>query len=302
MSKPAQSIDKTYDEPLVSIVTPTYNRERFIAATIESVLAQTYKNIEYIVVDDGSTDQTREICATFPNVKYIYQENSGQSSAINNGWSRASGKYLMYLSSDDLLKPDAITNLVEHVEQYDGKVIVYPDYDAIDENGEHLRDVILGPFNSGLFFFELVCVLGPGVIFNKSLFDKHSGWNGRLRKVPDYEYWARLSADACIMNCPKILASSRIHSGAISYSKVSVKRSMEIVYLTKKHFLPKLKRYDNDLLSKAYTTAMRYQLRSMQFAKAAIFVGKIWKINRNYLASKYFLRSVFSELFHLARR
>lgn len=289
------------DLPVVSIITPTYNREKFIAATIESVLKQTYSHIEYIVVDDGSTDRTRELCAAFPNVKYIYQENSGQSSAINNGWSHASGKYLMYLSSDDLLKPDAITNLVKHVDKYDGDVIAYPDYDVIDEYGGFLRDVILGPFNAGLFFTELVCVLGPGVMFNKSLFERHGGWNSRLRQVPDYEYWIRLSADARIVNCPQILASSRIHSGAISYSKVSLKRSLEIVCLTKKHLLPRLTMSDKSLLSKAYTTSMRYQLRTMQFVNAAMFVKKIWKINRSYLASKYFLRSVLAELYRLAR-
>lgn len=289
-------------KPLVSIITPTFNRERFLFDTIQSVRCQTYENIEYIVIDDGSTDNTGALCEKFPDIKYVYQENSGQSSAINNGWSRASGKYLMYLSSDDLLKPDAVSNLVEYVEKYDECVVVYPNYDVINESGAHLRNVILGNFNESLFFSELVCVLGPGAMFSKSLFERHGGWRRNLRQVPDYEYWIRLSADARIINCPKILASSRVHSGAISYSKVSLKRSLEVVYVAKKYLMTEVIGADKYLLSKAYTTAMRYQLRTMQLVKAAMFVRKIWKINRRYLISKYFLRSVLAEIYHFAWR
>lgn len=99
-------------KPLVSIITPTYNREVLLPATIESVLAETYPSVEYIVADDGSVDGAREVCARYPGVRCLYQRNAGRSSAINAGRAQASGKYLMYLSSDDLLRPAAIAEMV----------------------------------------------------------------------------------------------------------------------------------------------------------------------------------------------
>lgn len=297
-----QSSENICDLPLVTIVTPTYNRDKYLAATIRTVLAQTYPCIEYIVVDDGSTDQTRELCSRFKNVIYQYQDNAGQSSAINAGWSRAAGKYLMYLSSDDLLAPYAIANLVEAAEKCNDEIIIYPDYNVVDENGAQQSDVILGPFKEKLFFFELRCVLGPGVLFSKSLFDKYGGWNRRLRQVPDYEYWLRLSKDARIINYPRRLASSRVHSGAISYSKVSARRSLEVVRLVKRYILPRPEAHRNELLAKAYTVSMRYQLRAMQFRSALVFAKKIWKMDKHHLISIYFLRSAIGEMYHTVIR
>ena len=100
--------------PLVSIVTPTYNQAEYLAETIESVLAQDYPNIEYIVLDDGSTDSTPEVLNRYSGrVRWERHDNMGQARTLNKGWAMSRGEFIGYLSSDDLLLPDAISKLVE---------------------------------------------------------------------------------------------------------------------------------------------------------------------------------------------
>src|SRR6185436_16378340 len=122
--------------PLVSIVTPTYNQAEFLAATLDSMLGQDYPNIEYIVLDDGSTDNTPEVLARYNGrVNWERQANMGQSRTLNKAWAQARGEYLGYLSSDDLLLPHAISTLVKTLQSQPDAVVAYCDFDLIDGNG-----------------------------------------------------------------------------------------------------------------------------------------------------------------------
>lgn len=94
--------------PLVSVIIPVYNGERFLAEAIESVLAQTYQNYEVIVVDDGSTDNSPEIARSYPSVRFIKQEHAGTAAARNRGVMLAAGEYLAFLDADDLWMPNKL--------------------------------------------------------------------------------------------------------------------------------------------------------------------------------------------------
>ncbi len=98
---------------LVSIIITAYNYARFLPEALRSCLAQTYQPVEIIVVDDGSTDNTREVVAGFPEVKYIYQPNQGVTSALNVGLSHAQGEFIQFLDADDTLSPTKIQRCVE---------------------------------------------------------------------------------------------------------------------------------------------------------------------------------------------
>ncbi|MEX0882819.1 MAG: glycosyltransferase family A protein, partial [Cyclobacteriaceae bacterium] len=100
---------------VVSIIIPCYNHGAYLSDAIESCLKQTYQAIEIIVVDDGSTDNTPEVAQLYPNVKYIYQENQGLSSARNTGIKRSKGGFLVFLDADDLLFEDAINCNIGHL-------------------------------------------------------------------------------------------------------------------------------------------------------------------------------------------
>src|SRR5215212_469876 len=91
---------------LISVVIPSYNHGNYLARAIESVLSQTYKNTEIIVIDDGSVDNTKQVAGDFPGVIYIYQHNQGLSAARNTGIDNSRGKYMLFLDADDWLHED----------------------------------------------------------------------------------------------------------------------------------------------------------------------------------------------------
>lgn len=103
--------------PLISVIIPTYNRVDTVGNAINSALAQTYTNIEIIVVDDGSTDNTEELIKNFPTANYVKKPNGGQASARNMGLKHANGKYIASLDSDDIWHPTFIAKLVEKLEE-----------------------------------------------------------------------------------------------------------------------------------------------------------------------------------------
>lgn len=125
-------------KPLVSVITPCYNGEKFIHNYFESILKQTYSNIELIFVDDGSTDKTKEIALSYSqqlenkgiDFAYIYQEHSGQARAINKGLQRISGKYLIWPDSDDVISPDSIQKRVAFLEKN-------TEYQFVRSNGDY---------------------------------------------------------------------------------------------------------------------------------------------------------------------
>ncbi len=121
---------------LVSVIIPCYNRERYIKDAIDSVLTQTYDNIEIIVIDDGSQDRSAEVVKSYgEDVKYIYQDNSGVSSARNNGINHASGEFLIFLDSDDWISNDLIEKQIDTFKKWPVIDICCSDNLYVKENG-----------------------------------------------------------------------------------------------------------------------------------------------------------------------
>ena len=129
-------------KPKVSVIIPCYNRERYIAKTVESVLNQTYPHIELVVVDDGCTDNSRMILEQYKNSVRILEHpgriNKGQSAAINLGIRSSSSEYVAILDSDDLFAPEKIEKQVNFLEANLGIGLVYANGHAVDENGNIL--------------------------------------------------------------------------------------------------------------------------------------------------------------------
>ena len=131
---------KIEERPKVSIVIPVYNGERYVRYAIDSALAQTYDNVEIIVVNDGSTDKTDEIVKSYGNkVRYIKKKNGGVSSALNVAIEKMKGKYFSWLSHDDTYEPTKIEDEIDYLREnnYLGKkVIVFSDYNLINTKGK----------------------------------------------------------------------------------------------------------------------------------------------------------------------
>jgi len=126
-------IPENAHRPLVSVVIPCHNHGQYLAEAIQSVLSQSYTHTEIIVVDDGSTDNTAEVCKNYPEVNYIYQKNQGLSMARNTGTVRACGEFLVYLDADDLLLTDGILTNVSYLEK---------DQDLAFVSGGHVKSYL----------------------------------------------------------------------------------------------------------------------------------------------------------------
>lgn len=216
--------------PLVSIITPAYNQADYLAATIDSVLAQDYPNIEYLVLDDGSTDATPEVLARYSGIVHWERHaNMGQSRTLNKGWSLATGKYLGYLSSDDLLLPTAVSMLVDAMERQPEIVVAYCDFDLIDRDGNHTGLVRSPDYDYRRMSEELICPPGPGALFKSDLFRQIGGWDERLRSIPDFEYWLRAGRIGPFLRIPQVLAQYRVHEASAAIRPIPAERSMELV-------------------------------------------------------------------------
>ena len=129
--------------PLVSVVIPAYNSGKFVAQAVESVLAQTYAPFEIIVVDDGSTDETKDVLGRFNGqINYIHQANSGPSAARNAGIRVARGAYICFLDADDLWTPDRLAVQMAFMQANHSIGLLFSDHEEFDEKGIVLRSFL----------------------------------------------------------------------------------------------------------------------------------------------------------------
>jgi glycosyltransferase involved in cell wall biosynthesis/GT2 family glycosyltransferase len=205
--------------PKVSICIPTYNRETFLNKTIESIIAQTYKDYEIVIVDDGSTDGTADMIKRegYP-VRYFWQENSGDAAARNKLIEVARGQYISFLDSDDLLPPDAIEKMVNAFSDGEEDVIVYGPYIAIDRFGDETprkkKKLYSGYITKNLF--ENILVHSCGSMFPTKLLRKVNGFDTSLRVCSDYDLWLRLSLQCRFVAVLSPLFKRRRHMGNLS--------------------------------------------------------------------------------------
>lgn len=216
------ALDDRMRAPIVSIVTPAYNQGRYLRETIDSVVRQDYPGIEYIVIDDGSTDETPLIIKEYSRKLIgISRENKGQARTLNEGWALAKGKYIGYLSSDDILYPGAIESLIKRLESDPEVVCVYPDCDLIDEYSRVIKRNTCRRFDLEDLLIRQECYIGPGALFRREAFEAVGGWKPELRLAPDREFWIRLASRGSVIFHEEILAGYRLHTSSISYSDVS---------------------------------------------------------------------------------
>lgn len=216
--------------PLVTLVTPAYNQGGFLAATIDSVLAQDYPAIEYIVLDDGSTDNTPEVLKAYHGrIRCERHANMGQSATLNKGWAMANGAYLGYLSADDLLLPDSISKLVQGFESQPDAVLTYGNFNLIDAGGRMVKALESPVFSLRELTEDLICHVGVGALFKRRVFQECGGWNSDLRKIPDFEYWLRACKIGTFHHVGSLVGLYRVHEESTAIRPVPYARSIEIV-------------------------------------------------------------------------
>jgi len=189
------------DHPLVSVIIPTYNRAASIGEAIESALAQAYPAMEIIVVDDGSTDDTRQsIAHRYPQVRYFHQENGGVARARNRGIREARGEFIAFLDSDDLWLPGKIEKQVACFKQYPDVGLVYTDADFFDDTGParvFRARTSKTEFSTGdmvVNLFTRFSLHTPTVMMRRAVFQTVGYFDEELKAVSDDNLWICLSA------------------------------------------------------------------------------------------------------------
>lgn len=218
--------------PLVSIVIPAYNHGNFVAEAVRSVLAQDYPAVELIVIDDGSTDGTREVLASLGSEFYWEtQPNAGQARTLEKGWQMAQGVVLGYLSADDVLAPSAVRESVAELAAHLEAVATYCDFNLIDPESRVIRRVETPDFNYCDMLVNVTCPPGPGAFFRRAAYKAAGPWNPTYRQMPDYDFWLRLGLYGSFIRIPRVLAGFRVHETSQTYSRTTPERAAEPVQI-----------------------------------------------------------------------
>ena len=183
-------------KPFFSIIIPTYNRANFLTKAINSVISQTFENWELIIVDDGSTDNTKVIVNEFEvndnRIKYVYQKNSERSAARNNGISKALGDWICFLDSDDVYHADHLNEFAKLIKSKNNTQGLY--FSGLSFDEFQLKDEyynLLGKCD--LEFVLLNTLATPRACIAKSILEKEK-FNTKLRIGEDTELWTRIAA------------------------------------------------------------------------------------------------------------
>ena len=300
---------KTNGLPNVSIIIPAYNHADYLRQSIDSVLAQDYTNLELIVIDDGSTDNTVEVLKELGN-DFIWesQANEGQSNTLNKGWDLAKGDILAYLSADDVLEPNAVTAAVSALQKYPDVVATYCDFKLLDSASRLVRVVKTPEYSYEKMLTTVSCPIGPGAFFRRSAYLKSGPWNPTFKQMPDYDFWLRLGLHGGIIRLPQVLAGFRVHEGSQTYSIASPQRAEESVQIVTNLINDKLATdLELDIKQRALASAnlvsAQLHLRAGRPGSALDNIRKAWRHSPSCVFALRTLRLLFNSLINrLAHR
>lgn len=237
----------------VSIITPAYNCEKFIEACILSVKNQDYKDIEHIIINDGSTDSTETIIrkhlGTY-NVRLLSQENMGITKTMNNGFAKASGEIFAWLDADNYYKPDAIRTVLDIFTKNPNVDVVYGN--ILFEYYQSKKTAIYRPpntidFNKALIRTTGAIPLQPAVFFTKKLFDATGGFDSRFKIAGDYDFWMK-----AMKLCPKIVYCNKVF-GIYTIMPSGISQSTKGIIYSLREVRSICRRYNQPLYAIIYT-------------------------------------------------
>lgn len=215
MKKPVST-----ENPLVSVIIPNYNHARFLGGAVRSVLEQTYRPVEIIVVDDGSTDNSGEVAAGFGDqIRYIYQTNAGLSAARNTGLRAAKGELIGVLDADDMYEPDFLATLVAALQADPEADGVYCGYRFVDEANNPLPQVENRPVPSADLYTALLdgnFFVPESIFLRRRVYDDVGFFDESLRACEDWDVWLRAAKKFRIIHSPHILTRHRVLAGSMS--------------------------------------------------------------------------------------
>lgn len=215
---------------LISVLMPVYNtKEEYLRASIESILNQTFKNFEFIIVNDGSTNNVEEVILSYKDdrIKYFKQENQGIVRALNNAWSKASGKYIARMDSDDIAYPERFVKQIKFLEEN-------PEYSLIGSWAKIIpsKNIIKLPQDIKIMDLLADCMfVHPSIMFNKADFEKFNiRYESGFDYVEDYCFYARAIKCLKMTNLQEVLLDYRVYpeNSSSKNRNVRIKSSFKV--------------------------------------------------------------------------
>jgi len=206
----------------VSIITPSFNQARYLEDTIQSVLSQDYKDLEYIIVDGASTDGSVEIILKYADTLawWVSEKDSGQADAINKGLRHATGEIVAWLNSDDYYLPGTVSAAVKAFQENPNAVLVYGNMLAVDEHGRMINEL---KYNQ-LTFEDLLCfqIIGqPAVFMRREALERVGLLDLSYHYLLDHQLWLRIAFKGEILYIDETWAAARYHSKAKNRAQAS---------------------------------------------------------------------------------
>jgi len=277
--------------PLVTVITPSYNRATLLAETIESVLGQSYPNLEYIVLDDGSQDDTQAVLARYEDrLQWESHPNMGEARTVNKGFRMAKGDYVIVVNSDDPILPGMIETEVAFMEAHPDLLMAYPDWLVIDRDSNPVREAPAMDYDYLNMVRWMACQPGPGAILRRKAITLVPERTTNFRYVTDLDYWLRLGLHGPGARLPEVLATHRHHGDSAGISQFKA-LSAELIRLTEEFFArpdlpPEVRRLHTEALSAAYYDAGQrcaghdYRLATSYLWRSMRLCPKRWIIDR----------------------
>ena len=229
-------------KPLVTIITPAYNCEKYITQTIDSVLDNGYENIEYIVLDDGSSDGILDILAGYeygePRFTAFAHLNMGEQRTVNKALAMVKGKYFMIVNADDPLLPGAISKLVEFMETNPDILCAYPDWDCINEDGSLKFHMRRGKYDFAYMVKHHTCLPSVGSMFRSDIIKTVGYRNTSFHWLGDFDFWLRVGLAGKMAHVPATLATWRYRREQASQDKSDRRAQEHIRIIQKLYSLP----------------------------------------------------------------
>lgn len=210
------NLAKSRQLPKISLVTPSYNQGSFIEETIESVVSQEYPNLEYIIIDGKSTDNSVDIIKRYS--RYIYHWSSkpdaGQTEALLKGFAKATGEIFCWLNSDDVLEPGTLFEVADFFENKPEAEIVYGNATWIDKDSKILRSKKEHEFNQFVFLYDHNYIPQPSTFWRRGLYEKVGGLNPEVSVAMDTDFWIRCLQHTKFYHVNKQWSRMRYHEEA----------------------------------------------------------------------------------------
>lgn len=221
--------------PLVTVVTPSFNQGRFIRDTINSVLSQDYPNLEYWVIDGGSSDETQDVLQSYRHrLSWVSERDQGQADAVNKGFRLAKGEILGWLNSDDTYWPGAIRKVVQFFQANPDISMVYGEAHNVDVQGGIIERYPTEEFHYQRLA-ETCFICQPTVFLRRHVFEEVGPLDVTLHYCLDYEYWMRVGKRFRVGYMPELFATSRFHGAAKTVAKRS-EAYQEIIPIIQRHY------------------------------------------------------------------